>query len=58
VHVFIDGTEAAKAPLTATTQMVGCYYEQDPLTGLGPAEYRVLVDDPNGVLAEGSFTVR
>jgi hypothetical protein len=58
VHVFIDGTEAASAPLTATKQTVGCYYEQEALTGLSPAEYRVLVDDANGVLAEGSFTVR
>jgi len=58
VHVFIDGTEAASAPLNARGQLVACYYEQDALTGLSPAEYRIRVDDNVGVLAEGSFTVR
>ena len=58
VHVQIDGAEAASAPLSATTQMVGCYYEQEALTGLGPAEYHIVVDDRDGVLAEGTFTVK
>jgi len=58
VHVLIDGAEAATAPLNARGQLVACYYEQDALTGLSPAEYRILVDDDTGVLAEGTFTVK
>lgn len=58
VHVLIDGAEAAKAPLNAGGQLVACYYEQDALTGLSPAEYHILVDDDTGVLAEGTFTVK
>ena len=58
VHVLIDGAEAAKAPLNAGGQLVACYYEQDALTGLSPAEYRILVDDDTGVLADGTFTVK
>ncbi|MFL5751744.1 MAG: hypothetical protein ACJ767_14125 [Chloroflexota bacterium] len=58
VHVFIDDQEAAAVPLAATTQMVGCYYEQDALIGLSPADYRLRVDDEAGVLAEGTFTVK
>jgi hypothetical protein len=58
VHVQIDGAEAASAPLSATTQMVGCYYEEQALNGLSPAEYRIVVDDSQGVLAEGTFTVK
>ena len=56
--IAIDGAEAASAPLNARGQMVACYYEQDALTGLSPAEYRIRVDDNVGVLAEGTFTVR
>jgi hypothetical protein len=58
VHVLIDGAEAAKAPLNAGGKLVACYYEQEALTGLSPAEYRILVDDDTGVLAEGTFTVK
>jgi hypothetical protein len=58
VHVQIDGAEAASAPLSATTQMVGCYYEQEALKGLGAAEYTIVVDDTEGVLAQGTFTVK
>ena len=58
VHVLIDGAERAKAPLNARGQLVACYYEQDALTGLSPAEYRIRVDDDTGVLAEGTFTVK
>jgi len=58
VHVLIDGAEAVSAPLNAGGQLVACYYEQDALTGLSPAEYRILVDDDAGVLAEGTFTVK
>jgi hypothetical protein len=58
VHVFVDGDERASAPLNARGQLVACYYEQEALTGLSPAEYRILVDDATGVLAEGMFTVR
>jgi len=58
VHVLVDGDERAKAPLNAGGQLVACYYEQDALTGLSPAEYRILVDDDTGVLAEGTFTVK
>jgi hypothetical protein len=58
VHVLIDGAEAVSAPLNAGGKLVACYYEQDALTGLSPAEYRILVDDDTGVLAEGTFTVK
>jgi hypothetical protein len=58
VHVLVDDVERASAPLDARSQMVACYYEQEALTGLSPATYRILVDDSTGVLAEGSFTVR
>jgi hypothetical protein len=58
VRVFVDDAQRAAVPIPASTQMVGCYYEEDGLVGLAPGEYRLVVDDPGGVLAEGTFTVR
>jgi hypothetical protein len=58
LHVLIDDDEIVATDLKATSQMVACYYEQDPLTGLLPGEYHLIVDDNAGVLAEGRFTIR
>ena len=58
LHVLIDDDEILATDLRATGQMVACYYEQDPLTGLLPGEYHLIVDDSAGVLAEGRFTIR
>jgi hypothetical protein len=58
IHVLVDDVELFSGPIEATTQMVGCYYELDPLVGLGAAEYHLIVDDAIGTLAEGTFVVR
>jgi hypothetical protein len=58
LHVLVDDVELFAGPIEATTQMVGCYYELDPLTGLGAAEYHLIVDDAVGTLAEGTFVIR
>jgi hypothetical protein len=58
LHVLIDDDEVVATDLRATSQMVACYYEQDPLTGLIPGDYHLIVDDNAGVLAEGRFTIR
>ena len=56
VHVIVDDVEQAAVPITATTQAVGCCYEFNSLA-LPAAEYRIVIDDDIGPLAEGTFTV-
>jgi hypothetical protein len=58
IHVLVNDEERVAAPIKASGRIVGCYYELQALTGLGPAEYHLLIDDSQGVLAEGRFTVK
>ena len=58
VASYVDGNLAGTQPLTSATQSVGCYYEPDPVTGLPPATYRLVVTFGGETIAEGTFTVR
>ena len=58
VASYVDGNLAGTQPLTSVTQSVGCYYEPDPVTGLPPATYRLVVTFGGETIAEGTFTVR
>ena len=56
VHVIVDDVEQVALPIAATTQAVGCYYELESLI-LPVGEYRIVIDDDIGLLAEGTFRV-
>lgn len=57
VTFYIDGSLAASDNLRATFQPLGCYYEQNPVVGASPGEYRLIVSAGGEILAEGSFIV-
>ena len=57
VTFYIDGALAATDNLRATFQPLGCYYEQNPVVGARPGDYRLIVSAGGEVLAEGSFIV-
>jgi len=58
VYFYIDGTLSNTSPLTSATQAVGCYYEADPVTGVPPATYRLVVEYGGETIGEGTFTIR
>ena len=58
VDFYIGGTPAGSTPVGSATQMVGCYYELEPQTGVAPGSYRLVVTYDGETIAEGAFTVR
>jgi hypothetical protein len=58
VDFYIGGTPAGSTPVGSATQMVGCYYELEPRTGIAPGTYRLVVTYGGETIAEGAFTVR
>ena len=58
VYFYINGTLSDTTPLSSATQSVGCYYETDPVTGVPPATYRLVVEYGGETIGEGTFTVR
>ena len=58
LHVYSGGQEVVNTPIEAGSRAVACYYEPDPLVGAPAGIYRIVIDDPSGTLAEGTFTVQ
>jgi uncharacterized membrane protein len=58
VYFYMDGVLSASQPLTSATQLIGCYYEQDPLVGAPAASYRLVINYLGETIAEGAFVIR
>lgn len=58
IQIYVDGDLAASEPLAAGPLGTECYYELEPLTDVGPSEWRIVVVDEGESLAEGSFSIR
>ena len=58
VYVYVDGVLSASQPLSSATQMVGCYYELDPLVGAPAGSYRLVVSYLGETIAEGDSVIR
>jgi uncharacterized membrane protein len=57
VASYVDGNLAGTTSLSGATP-IGCYYETDPVTGLPPATYRLVVTFGGETIAEGTFKIR